>query len=207
MTKEEFKKTIEKFCEQIANMKFEKPKMYFNYPERKEFNINHFIDWFDCLETYFSTAQIYEEQERGDACHVDRAWQNYATPELKKMLSYLLEEQKQVDKKPYFEAWALIDKEGNVTKHEEERGIGKIWGLELETVLEISKELWGNLDIHPQKGAIIVEFKVTNINFIEGERGCLPPCDLELAPGYEYDIEDVRYDDFENIEQVSDEQN
>jgi hypothetical protein len=92
----EFEKSMKAVIEKLAKIPFDPPVMYFKYPERSDFNINHFIHWFDCLESYFSVAKYYEEQERGSACHVDRAWQNYATPELKKMLNYLLTEQKQV---------------------------------------------------------------------------------------------------------------
>lgn len=92
----EFEQTIKAIAEVIAKQKIDIPVMFFKYPDRSEFNIHHFIEWFDFLEHYFSTAKLYEEQERGSACHVDRAWQKYATPELKKMLDYLLAEQKQV---------------------------------------------------------------------------------------------------------------
>lgn len=93
---EEFEQTIKAMAEVISKQKIDIPRMFFTYPERPEFNIKHFIDWFDYLELYFSTAKLYEKQERGAVCHVDRAWQNYVTPELKKMLNYLLTEQKQV---------------------------------------------------------------------------------------------------------------
>lgn len=94
---------------------------------------------------------------------------------------------------PYFEAWALLDENGEISKHEEERGIGIIYGLYFNTVLEVEKQLWANLDIPPKKGASVVNFKIININSCEGQRSD-SAFQWDFLPYFEWDVIDIEYD-------------
>lgn len=97
---------------------------------------------------------------------------------------------------PYFEAWALLDANGKVSDCEEERGIGVIYGVDLETVLEISKTLWINLEIEEKPEATLVNFKVTNITHEEGQQTFPETCQWDFLPYFEYHVEDIKFDLF-----------
>lgn len=65
----------------------EKPEFLFKYPDG-EITYGKFRDWFECMELLYSCAERYEEKIQS-CCYVDRVWQKYITPELKKMFTLL----------------------------------------------------------------------------------------------------------------------
>lgn len=88
--RKEVKKVFDGIFKSILKTPWERPVLCFKYPERKVFNSRKFLEWTDVMTNFFSVAKYYEEQERGGACSVDRAYSDWLKPECKKMYDYIL---------------------------------------------------------------------------------------------------------------------
>lgn len=87
INKEAMMKAIGEVIKSFCGREYEKPKFYFTYPDG-ELSFEKFKEWFDCLQLLYSIGCRYEEKIQ-TALSVDRTWQKYITPELKKMYSLL----------------------------------------------------------------------------------------------------------------------
>ena len=91
---EEFKEALKETIEAIANKKIEAPVLHFEYPENMEYK--DFYEWFhNMAHCFVGIARIFEQQERGSCCCVDRAWRDWIMPEVKKMWKTLKRRNKQ----------------------------------------------------------------------------------------------------------------
>lgn len=86
---EAIKKNLKEVMGGISKMKWEEPVFYYKFPEKPEdFTVAEMAQWAEAIEHYFGIAQYWEEQERGGACSVDRAYSHWLKPRCEEFLKY-----------------------------------------------------------------------------------------------------------------------
>lgn len=88
--RKEVKNMFSELLPKMVQRQWEAPKLHFTYPPRDTFTVKHFYEWVDTITNFYHVAQYYEQQERGSALSVDRAYAHWLIPECKKMYKYIL---------------------------------------------------------------------------------------------------------------------
>lgn len=117
---EEMKKSLKGVMEGISKIKWEEPVFYYKFPDKEEdFTVAEMAQWAEAIEHYYAIAKYWEEQERGGACSVDRAYSHWLKPRCEEFLKYFykhIEALKHIDPnrklaKDVWESYKHFDKE------------------------------------------------------------------------------------------------
>jgi hypothetical protein len=98
---------------------------------------------------------------------------------------------------PYFFAWVLFGNKGDEFGKTADKGIGEIYGCNFNQVEEIAKEIFENLGewivLEKNPNAFGIEFKVTDIQWEEGQQTFPETCAWDFPPTWIYDLTDIKY--------------
>lgn len=84
-----FQDMLSGISKRIIGTKAEEPEFYFKWKDVKNLTPHTIYEWFKALRLYSSSARIWEEQERGSTCVVERVRDNYLLEKCKELLDNL----------------------------------------------------------------------------------------------------------------------